>query len=107
MSNGGKGDDRRPLSVDEATFASNWDRIFASKSFSSVPERPKGDDSNPSSDLTVAAVGSNPTTAATYARFENDGLHVDLNAYLVTKEGREKFASLLGKKPIYIDNATG
>lgn len=28
MSNGGKGDDRRPLCVDEATFAANWDRIF-------------------------------------------------------------------------------
>lgn len=24
----GKGDDRRPLSVDEETFAANWDRIF-------------------------------------------------------------------------------
>jgi len=27
----GKGDDRRPLAVDEQTFSDNWDRIFAAK----------------------------------------------------------------------------
>lgn len=27
----GKGDDRRPLSVDEQTFSANWDRVFAAK----------------------------------------------------------------------------
>lgn len=58
----GKGDDRRPRKVDETTFASNWDRIFSS----GVPERTKGAGSNPVSDLNVANVGSNPTTATTY-----------------------------------------
>lgn len=57
----GKGDDRRPSKVDETTFASNWDRIFSS----GLPERPIGLGSNPSSDLAVANVGSNPTAAAT------------------------------------------
>lgn len=28
MSDGGKGDTPRPLSVDHSTFASNWDLIF-------------------------------------------------------------------------------
>src|SRR3954470_20364518 len=27
----GKGDDRRPASVDEQTFSDNWERIFAAK----------------------------------------------------------------------------
>lgn len=27
----GKGDDRRPLSVDEKTFSDNWERIFGAK----------------------------------------------------------------------------
>jgi hypothetical protein len=28
---GGKGSSRRPMSVDEDTYASNWDRIFNNK----------------------------------------------------------------------------
>jgi hypothetical protein len=31
MSDGGKGDSPRPLSVDQKTFASNWDAIFGKK----------------------------------------------------------------------------
>lgn len=31
MSNGGKGSAPRPYSVDQETFASNWDRIFSNK----------------------------------------------------------------------------
>lgn len=58
----GKGDDRRPSKVDEQTFSDNWERIFSS----GVPERTKGAGSNPVSDLNVANVGSNPTTATTY-----------------------------------------
>lgn len=58
----GKGDDRRPLSVDEQTFSDNWERIFKS----GLPEGPKGDGSKPSSSLTAANVGSNPTAAAIY-----------------------------------------
>lgn len=27
----GKGDDRRPITVDEQTFSDNWERIFAAK----------------------------------------------------------------------------
>jgi hypothetical protein len=81
----GKGDLKRPAQVDDKTFSDNWERIFAAKKnyyagireknfadslrlegFSGVPERPKGAGSNPVSDLNVANVGSNPTTAATY-----------------------------------------
>lgn len=37
MSNG-KGDTQRPLSVDQETFATNWDRIFNSKcEYSGLP----------------------------------------------------------------------
>lgn len=37
----GKGDDRRPLSVDEQTFSDNWDRVFAAKKdyYASVREK--------------------------------------------------------------------
>ena len=31
MSDGGKGSSPRPYSVDQETFASNWDRIFGKK----------------------------------------------------------------------------
>lgn len=31
MSDGGKGSSPRPFSVDQETFASNWDRIFGKK----------------------------------------------------------------------------
>ena len=31
MSDGGKGDSPRPLSVDQKTFSSNWDAIFGKK----------------------------------------------------------------------------
>ena len=31
MSDGGKGSAPRPLSVDQETFESNWDRIFSKK----------------------------------------------------------------------------
>jgi len=31
MSHGGKGDTPRPYSVDQNTFASNWDTIFGKK----------------------------------------------------------------------------
>jgi hypothetical protein len=31
MSDGGKGSAPRPLSVDQETFGSNWDRIFSKK----------------------------------------------------------------------------
>ena len=81
----GKGDDRRPLSVDDKTFSDNWERIFGAKKdyydsvksanyesslrlegLSGLPEGTKGGGSNPPSDLTVANVGSNPTAAAIY-----------------------------------------
>ncbi len=31
MSNGGKGSSPRPFSVDQSTFASNWDNVFGRK----------------------------------------------------------------------------
>lgn len=55
----GKGDDRRPLSVDEQTFSDNWARVFGNKlvgcSSTVEPESLKFSD-----------VRSNRTTPATY-----------------------------------------
>jgi hypothetical protein len=36
MSDGGKGDKPRPLSVDRKTFDSNWDRIFKKNNYQDV-----------------------------------------------------------------------
>lgn len=57
----GKGSAPRPFAVTQDEYASNWDRIFRG-----VPERSKGDGSNPST-----AVGSNPTPAAIYVDNES------------------------------------
>lgn len=34
------------------------------------------------------------STGRTFARFDNSGMHVDLDAYLRTDEGKESFRSL-------------
>lgn len=75
----GKGDDRRPLSVDEQTFSDNWDRVFAAKKdyYASVREKNYVDSLRleglvgcssmvePES-LKFSDVRSNRTTPATY-----------------------------------------
>lgn len=90
----GKGDIQRPTQVDAKTFSDNWERIFSS----GLPERPIGLGSNPSSDLTVANVGSNPTAAATRSCSSE-------------VEQRVVNPSVGGSNPsgnaIYIDDATG
>ena len=55
MSDGGKGSAPRPFAVDQATFASNWDRTFSRASITG-----SAGGSNP------PCVGSSPTPAATY-----------------------------------------
>lgn len=64
MSDGGKGSAPRPYSVDQAIFASNWDRTFRG-----VAERSKASGSNPDYGIGLQmpsrTVGSNPTAPAT------------------------------------------
>lgn len=43
MSDGGKGSSPRPYSVNQETFANNWDRIFGSKKSVSTEEDKRGD----------------------------------------------------------------
>jgi len=46
MSDGGKGSNPRPFSVDQDTFASNWDRIFGKKEEKTESEQTEHNDEN-------------------------------------------------------------
>lgn len=94
----GKGSGRRPLSVDEQTFADNWSRIFNS----GLPERSKGSGSNPETGIAPNDVGSNPTAAANFKPFRA----ID---FIDSEEMLEAYVTecIAELGVIYIDDATG
>ena len=61
MSDGGKGDKRRP-EAEPGAYTAGWDRIFNR----GMPEQPNGTGSNPVSGREPTVVGANPTPAAIY-----------------------------------------
>lgn len=62
----GKGDDRRPLSVDEKEFAANWERIFGEKIDAALADVTDGARLGANSGSNPANVGSIPTAPAIY-----------------------------------------